>query len=583
MADSASSQQVAPARPANSPQIGSLLVYAGAEASRIFESRDFQSEWKSLVERCPWSTAFQTPEFACTWYRCYAELYDPLILVRYCAPGKIDGFLALAVERATGKLTSAGAHQSEYNVWLALPGEQTFVTEALTRLQQLGFSSLSFVYLPPHTPLEWLEAGWSRTSTLRTVTRPLVALNNPDAVRDSSKKKTRRRMEKLQAIGTLAFLELQTPEELDVYYDEIIDFYDIRIGGIHARCPFRDDPRKRSFFRALMAHRGLLHVAVMKVGQQLIAAHIGIRNKDEVIMVLVGHSPFFGDYSPGKLHTLQLGLMLHQQGFASIDLTPGGDAYKEDRASRYDEAYILSVFLNRKAWVLHSIASSTRSLAKKITGIFQIDKERLSRWRSSARDPIRFLRSLFGSIKDKIWSSTEMRLYRAEANVVRTLPDSGVRRNNLRHLLCYEAVGRNCPSKPEFLRDALSRIESGAQAYSITHDDVLVSYAWLTPQIGKSFISEVLHTYEYPPHSVSLQQIYMHPSYRGQGFCTYVLERILNDAASDGNVHFVYTAVQAGDRAGRQVIEKTGFKYQNSIIREVRFGAAKTRVATNRA
>jgi len=37
----------------------------------------------------------------------------------------MDGLMTLATERSSGKLTFAGAHQSEYNVWLALPGEQT--------------------------------------------------------------------------------------------------------------------------------------------------------------------------------------------------------------------------------------------------------------------------------------------------------------------------------------------------------------------------------------------------------------------------------------------------------------------------
>jgi len=110
----------------------------------------------------------------------------------------------------------------------------------------------------------------------------------------------RRRLEKLQADGPLSFVELQTPEELDTYYDEIIDFYDFRTGAIHGQCPFRDDPRKRAFFRALMAQGGLLHVCVMKVGEQLVSAHIGIRNKTEMMAVLVGHSPFLAVYSPAN-------------------------------------------------------------------------------------------------------------------------------------------------------------------------------------------------------------------------------------------------------------------------------------------
>ena len=174
-----------------------------------------------------------------------------------------------------------------------------------------------------------------------------------------------------------------------------------------------------------------------------------------------------------------------------------------------------------------------------------------------------------------------MRFYQADGNVAQGPCDVEVGRNRLRDLLCYEPADQGCRSKQEFLRDAIARIESGVHAYSVIHGDVLVNFAWLTSVISKSFVTEVEHTYEYPPHSVLLQQIYTHPSYRGQGLCSRTLRQIVNDEASVGSVEFVYAAVPAGNRAGRRAIEKAGFKYQNSIIREVRFGAAKVRVATN--
>lgn len=176
-----------------------------------------------------------------------------------------------------------------------------------------------------------------------------------------------------------------------------------------------------------------------------------------------------------------------------------------------------------------------------------------------------------------------MRFYRAETNVAQGPCDAEVRRNSLRDLLCYEPIDRSWRSKQEFLRDAISKIEAGVHGYSIIQGDVLVNCAWLTPRTGKSFVTEVQHTYEYPPNSVLLHQFCTHSSYRGQGLCSRTLKQILNDAASAGSVDFVYIAVPAGNRVGRRAIEKAGFQYQNSIIREVRFGAAKVRVATNSA
>ena len=61
-----------------------------------------------------------------------------------------------------------------------------------------------------------------------------------------------------------------------------------------------------------------MHVTVFKAGDRLLGAHIGVRNKDEVMLGVVAHSPFLAEHSPGKLHILQLGLMLHNQGFCPL-------------------------------------------------------------------------------------------------------------------------------------------------------------------------------------------------------------------------------------------------------------------------
>ncbi len=575
-------------QPVASYRAATLLTFSDAEAQQLLASPEFRSEWKSLLNKCPWSTALQSPEFAGTWYECYSDVYRPLILVRYAASGEMDGLLTLAIERASGELTFSGAHQSEYNVWLALPGEQSFITGALDRLRQLGFSSLTFTYLPPAVPLEWLKAGRSYRSTIRTVQRPLLTVDKVDAVRDLLRGETRRRLKKLQENGPLSFLELRTSDELDAYYDEFIDFYDFRIGSVHGTCPFRDDPAKRAFYRALMAHDGLLHVTVTKIGEQLVAAHIGIRNKNEVMQGMVGHSPFLANRAPGKLHILHLGLALHEEGFSSFDLTPGGDAYKGDLATCYDEAHVLTIFLRKKAFALYNIAAGLRRVAKAVADILHLDRETMVRWRSAAGkaagSPIRSLHSMFSSVVGRIWSSTEVRFYRLETKgVVQGACDCEVRRDILRDLLCYQPPDRSCRSKQEFLSDARSRIGAGVHCYSTTNSQLLVNYAWLSSRTSKSLIAEIQHTYEYPPNSAVIQDFHTHPAYRRKGFGSRALRQILSDASTIEGVDFVYVAVPAGNHAARRMVEKAGFKYQNSIIRDVRFGAAKIRTAMDSA
>ena len=566
-------------------QSTAIEVYSQSDADGLLASTDFQAQWRSLARDCPWSTALQSPEFACTWYRIYSGRYTPLILARHDGGSRLNGLLLLAVERTTGRLTFAGSHQSEYNVWLALPGDATFIAEALRRLSELGFPAITFTYLPPATPLDWLDGEWKERATLRAVRRPLLTVSTPDAITESiTKKKNRRRMEKLQAGQSLEFFELQTPEQLDEYYDEIINYCDLRQGAAHGSCPFRDDPQKRVFYRALMTHPGLLHVTVFKSGNRLLAAHIGVRNKQEVMLGIVAHSPFLAEHSPGKLHVLQLGLMLHEQGFSALDLTPGGDAYKDDRATSYDEAHVLTVFLSDKALRSHRVSAAGRSAAKSIARILHLDREHMARLRSIAKKalshPFRAVRSLFRLLGRRLWSSTEMRLYRARAEDIDKLAPKNFQRDSIRDLLCYEAGAEGRP-RQSFLSDVMARLASGIHPYSMVRDNILVHYGWLTERSKQSFMTEVQHPYQYPPNSAVMWDFYTHPAYRGQGLYSQSLRQIMSDAAGIPGTEFVYIAVLADNRASRKVIEKSGFTYHESIFRTVRFGKANYRIGNN--
>jgi CelD/BcsL family acetyltransferase involved in cellulose biosynthesis len=555
-------------------QDAALLVYSDSEALQAITKPQFQTQWRELAAKCPWATALQSPEFACTWYECYGEVYRPVVLARFGAGGEMDGLMALAVERPSGKLTLAGAHQAEYQVWLALPGEQTFVVECLENLRQLGFPSLTFTYLPPGTPLDWRTNRWSDASTLRAVQRPLLTVDDIEAVRESlAKKKNRRRLEKLQESGPMSFLELHTPQELDAYYDDIIDFYDFRMGAVNGTCPFREDPRKRALYRALMA-QGQLHVTVMKIGETLVASHIGLRNKSEVVLGIVGHSPFQAIHSPGKLHILQLGMMLHEEGFANLDLTPGGDAYKEDRATRYDEAHELTLFLDKGALAGHRRSVRVQAFEKKVASVLRLNKQGLSRLRSLVRNPIRELVLLLSSARKWIWSSEETRFYRAEGGAVGAA-DLGIQRDSLRDLLYYEKAQADLRSKREFLSNGLAALESGVHVYSLVREKVLVNCAWVAASTSKAPANDMLRSHEYPAKSAVIYDFYAKASASRQGDGSALLRKIVNDATAEG-AEAVFLAIAAEDQTGRQAAEAAGFKYQDSVVRSTRFGAEKT-------
>lgn len=562
-------------------EIGTVSVYQDVAAERLLKSSEFQAEWQYLFEKCPWGTCFQASAFVCTWYRCYREIYQPLLLLRFAAGGQLDGLMTLAVERTTGEVTFAGAHHAEYRVWLALPGEQTFIVDALEQLRRLGFVRLCFNYLPPRSPMEWLQGQWAQSAIVRREQKPVMDIGNGLDARESLRKKSNKsRMNRLARVGAIEFLQMTTPEELDRDYDDIISFTDFRQGALHNSFPFAHDPRKRLFFRELMRSPGLMHVTVMRVGGYLASAHIGFRNRDDVTLGLICYSPFLSDHSPGKLHILQLALLLNDQGVSRLDLTPGGDPYKDRFANSYEEVAAMTVFFDARALARQRVGMRRRSYAKRVALALGLEREKAARYqflfRRATSDPVRTARSIVRILKRCIWGTTEMRFYRLPASeITQRDGDPAIARDSLSDLLCYEPAEASQAAKQQFLLAAMKRIEAGVHVYTHVQDGRLVHYGWLTPRESKSFITEVGCGYEFPPNTSVMWDFYTLPACRGQGLYSRSLRRILGDAAAIAGTEFVYIAVPANNWPSRRAIEKAGFKYHDSIVRKTRFGSSR--------
>src|SRR5690606_38129750 len=114
-----------------------------------------RAAWRQLHTACPWGTVFQGPAFADAWYETYAAVQDPVVVLGWAENRELAGLLLLAQDRASGMLTHVGAHQAEYQAWLALPeSADRFPIEALAAIRQAGLASrLPFRYLAPGTPL----------------------------------------------------------------------------------------------------------------------------------------------------------------------------------------------------------------------------------------------------------------------------------------------------------------------------------------------------------------------------------------------------------------------------------------------
>lgn len=327
--------------------IFSLLT--GSEAMQAAETPAFQASWLALYRRCPWATACQHPDFVLPWYRLYGEQYLPVVVLSRSPAGDLLGLLTLA-RRRDGVLTGAGERQAEYQCWLADPGDgDAFIRSAMAGLTaDFPGVDLCLRYLPPGVPLGWTaDTGHcARYSVLRPHRRPVMHVEADAMGRQRNKKNHRQNFNRLGRIGRVAFEHVRCGERFAQVFEEICGQYDFRQAVLHRQTPFLSDPMKKRFFRELHA-RGLLHTTILTVDGKLAASHVGLLGDRGVLHLGINsHAPGFAAHSPGNLLLAMLGVYLAQEGLPMFDLTPGGDAYKEQLATGHDLVFELSVYGN---------------------------------------------------------------------------------------------------------------------------------------------------------------------------------------------------------------------------------------------
>ena len=450
---------------------GVTLVH-GLAAGALLDDVEFRQAWCDLSAACPWATPWQSFGYATAWLSVYERDFEPLLVLQRDSSGTLTGLMPLAIDKRSGALVHVGAHQAEYQGWLTVEARSDrFITEAIETLR-LAYprQRLRLHFLPPGTPVDWCAAGrWGLI--LRQKKRPLLALGGAGGVEKSLKKKhTRNRINRLQRVEHLRFVQLYTREQLEQIIDALADDCDLRQGALNASLPFRDDPNKREFWLRLLDTPGLAHASVLLLGEKVIAAHIGLINRTSVALGVMAHSPFVAENSPGKLLILMLGRELGQQGFRDLDLTPDG-AYKDQIANHADRVHSLSLHFHPADFVRALLKERMRLCAKRLLG---------PRGQNLVTRTNEWVVARYQHLAHKATHRRATLLYSTSPEKVRSLDqDPLLKVNCIPDLLLYRPAGKTRRSRTEFLKQALERLEAGDRSYTLVRDGVLLHCAWL--------------------------------------------------------------------------------------------------------
>jgi CelD/BcsL family acetyltransferase involved in cellulose biosynthesis/RimJ/RimL family protein N-acetyltransferase len=565
-----------------------LRLSQGKEAHESIGNPAFQSQWAKLHEACPWATAFQSPGYVTTWHDAYKELYSPLVVSEVSAAGDLTGLISLATENGSGRLIVAGGHQAEYKAWLALPERgDSFIEAALQLLaRETNVGVLSFGYLPPGTPTDWTirARGTSLTGDLKRHPRPIISLDVQADVasylqKKKSGKSTKNSWNRLKRMGNLRLEQLRTPEELAPVFDQLIACYDIRQGATHGKFPFETDAAKKPFHLALLNQPHLLHVTLLKAGEQIISASFGVTYRQTYSWAMPLFFPIFGADSPTKVHVLMLVEQLHHDGYSVFDLTAGADPFKDRFAAGYDSVHSLSIYFSRGKWMKHRVAEGGEAIARSALGslriapnsavehVKQVARVPLGTWPSALAQGSAVL--LRGSL-----SKAESRVYVLEPKNVPAIDDVPLMsRDRLADLLPFRP-SEFWRTRQGFLAESLKNIEDGHHFYTRVENGRLVHLTWLVENPKMKIFPETDQAFEFPPGSAIVYGSYTDPASRRGGLCQSALRQILRDVTKIPAVNYIFTTVPADNKPALHLIEKIGFTY---LREKPQFGLAEAR------
>jgi CelD/BcsL family acetyltransferase involved in cellulose biosynthesis/GNAT superfamily N-acetyltransferase len=507
-----------------------------------------------------------------------------VLVVSHDAAGRLVGLLCLAARRGRdGQIIVAGGHQAEYQAWLCLPElGGLFPSAAFDAIRrEFPDAAVKFKYLPSGLPLEWVkDESIASVSILKSHHRPLLRLGDGKEIRESlGKSGNKSRLRRLKKIGRVEFSRITDPAEFAPLLDEMIRQHDARQFAVHGTAPFADDATKRAFHQAMMQCAGLLHVTVLKVGEHIASAQLNVTRGRELQLYLISHSPFLARLSPGKIHMLFLGRMLVEEGYETLDLTPGGDAYKERFANAADEVHSLTVHPHAASKWVGLSRHAGRDLSRRMLNHFGSTP-------ATARDtvhnfvttnPCGNVLRCFRRGLDWVASQVETRVFAFDLARAQFDELPGVRRDSLEHLLAYRP-SKGAPSRRQFISQAMKRLEEGHHAYTAVEDDRLLEVGWLAEESPEGVGSELLPGISLPPGSGRVIDLQTFAEGRGRGLATSVLCAMLNDARAAG-LKRMYVAVRAKNAVASRFYENAGFVYQCSSHVETKLGRSRSWVA----
>ncbi|MFK7794237.1 MAG: GNAT family N-acetyltransferase [Gammaproteobacteria bacterium] len=467
-----------------------VKIIRGDDALKHASDEAFLSEWKSLADNTPHKTVFQQSEFVSLWFHHYQQQFEPILVVGYSESKELVGLIPLAIEKNSSILTQAGAQLAEYSGWLCISNySNAFLGAAFKSIKsEVTFSQWKWTYIAPGTDTSWLRSNQLKSTGIyaqfESMDSPILDLHDEEKLKKVLKNKSvKSKINRLKRKGELKIERITEESRALELMNQVTDLVNFRHESAHNDAAFEDDQLQRSFYEARSRNLKDNHFSVLWAGEKLLAFHYGYIDKDSIYIGLSAFDPTESKHSPGVIFLIYLANLLTEEGIRYIDLTPGGDEYKERFSNAHNLLYIPTFHTSILKQSKQSLKKNCKSLAVNALRKCNIDKDQLK---------MQFKKES----KTKIYSRNDFDLYSIKSDRYEIKqPHQNTNIQSFSDLLDYKPSDNDI-SRQSILSDATYRFSREDTLFTIHQDSQLYAFSWLSKlgskytRLGFDFINQ---------------------------------------------------------------------------------------------
>ena len=447
----------------------------------------FISQWRLLSTQSNSFSLIQEHGFVASWYEAYKNKYDPLLLLAYDEKEELVGILPLALHQQEKSISHAGDEQAEYAGWVCKPAHQDeFLVLSLIALKkEFNLKKWQWGWLPPHSNTDWIKSNKLKENgiyiNLSAYESPIYNLKDSARVKKLRKSKSiRSNINRLKRTGDLRIERITDVSVAKKIFIDLKKKANFRNLAVYNNIPFEDDKNKEQWHLDHLESGEGAHFTVLWQGDELLACNFGFCTEDTVMMGLVTYNPVQGEYSPGSVFLIMLIEFLTEEGFHYLDLTPGGDPYKERFCNAHQTLYKAVICFSQVCKFKDDLLTSVKNKIKQ---------------KYSYRDLVQIKSSVEKTVKNLLAYKPEQIFNKTDALFKYTIPMDSAEELEIRvqkydDLLLYKNT-KGYKQHKDIVFSALRSFERGDTLYSLLQEGNLIAFVWCSTTGRKHWDSQI--------------------------------------------------------------------------------------------